>query len=192
MDLPSLTDEQITALTGLGQQVQDHYGSPQDIEWALDESGRLWLTQARPITTLYPLPDAVGGATTRVYMCLSLAQGLTRPITPMGLAAFRLIATSVASAAGHPPPDPLRGPAAYQSIGQRLFVDLTGVVRNRIGRHAVLAVFGVMEARAAAVIRGSPPIRASHSSIPRRCGRCGRWLGSYSAPGCHGGSCWPP
>ncbi|HEV2929955.1 MAG TPA: PEP-utilizing enzyme, partial [Propionibacteriaceae bacterium] len=47
----------------------------------------------------------------------------------------------------------LRGPAAYQAIGQRLFVDLTGVVRNRIGRHAVLNVFGVMEARAAAVIR---------------------------------------
>ena len=71
------------------------------------------------------VPGAGGGrATTRAYMCLSLAQGLTRPITPMGLAAFRLIATSVASAAGHPPADPLRGPAAYRSIGQRLFVDI--------------------------------------------------------------------
>ena len=151
--LASLTDQQIMALTDLGQQVQDHFGSPQDIEWALDESGRLWLTQARPITTLYPLPDNVAGTTTRVYICLSLAQGLTRPITPMGLAAFRLIATSVATAAGHPPPDPLCGPAAFQAIGQRLFVDFTGVVRNRIGRHAFLNIFGVMEARAAVVIR---------------------------------------
>jgi phosphohistidine swiveling domain-containing protein len=151
--LPTLTDEQVVALTDVGQQVQDRFGSPQDIEWAVDGSGRLWLTQARPITTLYPLPDAVGGGTTRAYLCLSLAQGLTRPITPMGLAAFRLIAGSIASAAGHPPPDPLRGPAAYQSIGQRLFVDVTAVVRNRIGRHAMLAVFGVMEARAAAVVR---------------------------------------
>ena len=121
--LPSLTDQQITALTDLGQQVQDHYGSPQDIEWALDESGRLWLTQARPITTLYPLPDNVGGASTRVYMCLSLAQGLTRPITPMGLAAFRLIATSVASAAGHPP----AGPAPRTG---RLPVDRSAAVRR--------------------------------------------------------------
>jgi phosphohistidine swiveling domain-containing protein len=152
--LPSLADEQIRALTDLGQQVQDHYGSPQDIEWALDESGRLWLTQARPITTLYPLPDSIEGTTTRAYMCLSLAQGLTRPITPMGLAAFRLIATSIAAAAGHPPPDPLRGPAAYQAIGQRLFIDFTPVVRNRVGRRAVLTVFGVMEARAAKVIQG--------------------------------------
>src|SRR5215210_3291783 len=31
---PSLTDEQITALTDLGRRVQDHYGAPQDIEWA--------------------------------------------------------------------------------------------------------------------------------------------------------------
>ncbi|HZA72840.1 MAG TPA: PEP/pyruvate-binding domain-containing protein [Propionibacteriaceae bacterium] len=150
---PSLTDPQINALTNLGRQVQDHFGSPQDIEWALDESGTVWLTQARPITTLYPVPEEVEELTTRAYMCLSLAQGLTRPITPMGLAAFRLIASSVASAAGHPPADPLRGPAAYRSIGQRLFVDITPVVRNRIGRHAMLTVFGVMEARAAAVIR---------------------------------------
>ena len=34
-----------------------HYGAPQDTEWALDGDGKLWLTQARPITTLYPLPD---------------------------------------------------------------------------------------------------------------------------------------
>ncbi len=151
----SLTDAQIAELTRLGQRVQDHYGSPQDIEWALDEAGRLWLTQARPITTLFPLPDRAGaGGGTRAYMCLSLAQGLTRPITPMGQAVFRMIGTSVGTAAGHPPADPLRGPAAYTAIGERLFVDLTPVIRNRVGRRAVLTAFGVMEARAAAVIRG--------------------------------------
>ena len=43
-------------------------------------------------------------------MCLSLAQGLTRPITPMGLAAFRLIGSSVARLVGRPPADPTQGP----------------------------------------------------------------------------------
>jgi phosphoenolpyruvate synthase/pyruvate phosphate dikinase len=152
--LPSLSERQVVELTALGQRVQEHYGSPQDIEWALDDTGRLWLTQARPVTTLYPLAEGATGSSVRAFMCLSLAQGLTRPITPMGLASFRLIATSIASAAGRPPTDPLRGPAAYQAIGQRLFVDITAVVRNRVGRRAILAVFGVMEARAAAVIRG--------------------------------------
>src|SRR4030095_6067222 len=35
----------------------------------------------------------------------------------------------------------------------RLFVDITSVLRNRIGRRAVIAVFGVMEARASAVLK---------------------------------------
>jgi pyruvate,water dikinase len=151
--LPSLTDDQVLAVTALGQRVQDHFGSPQDIEWALEGSGRLWLTQARPITTLYPLPEGSGGTGIRAYLCLSLAQGLTRPITPMGLAAFRLLGSSIASATGQPPRDVLRGPAACQPIGQRLFVDFTPAVRNRIGRRVILAAFGVMEARAAVVIR---------------------------------------
>ena len=34
--------------------VEAHFGAPQDIEWALDAAGALWLTQSRPITTLYP------------------------------------------------------------------------------------------------------------------------------------------
>ena len=95
-----LTDGQAADLARLGLRVERHYGAPQDTEWAIDAAGRLWLTQARPITTLYPLPETAA-AGTRVYLCFSLAQGLTRPMTPMGLAAFRLIGSSVA--AGRPP-----------------------------------------------------------------------------------------
>ena len=36
--------------------VERHFGAPQDIEFAIDDDGVLWLTQARPITTLFPLP----------------------------------------------------------------------------------------------------------------------------------------
>ena len=38
----------------------------------------------------------------RVYFCFSVAQGLYRPITPMGLAAFRLLASSASRAAWLP------------------------------------------------------------------------------------------
>ena len=61
----------------------------------------------------------------RVFMCLTLAQGLTRPITPMGLAAFRLIGSSVAAAAGVPGTAPLAGPRALHNLGERVFVDVT-------------------------------------------------------------------
>ena len=111
-----------------------------------------WLTQARPITTLYPQARTHRPGL-RVLMCLSLAQGLTRPITPMGIAAIRLIGTSVAIAIKMPPAQPLAGPPAMHAPGQRLFVDITSVLRNRIGRRAVIAVFGVMEARASALLR---------------------------------------
>ena len=154
-----LTDKQTAELAALGHRVEGHFGSPQDIEWAIAGDGRLWLTQSRPITTLFPVPQrAAGGSTaggegTRVYLCFSLAQGLTRPITPMGLAAFRLIASSVARAAQFDVPEPRKGPSPYAVAGQRIYFDLTAVARSTTGRRIVPRVFDVMEARSATVLR---------------------------------------
>src|SRR2546421_722148 len=52
----SLSDEQVRHLSKLGTEVEAHFGMPQDIEWAIDSSGQVFLLQARPITTLFPLP----------------------------------------------------------------------------------------------------------------------------------------
>src|SRR5581483_783330 len=46
-----LTDDEVLALARLALDVERHYGSPQDVEWAL-AAGRTWLVQSRPITTL--------------------------------------------------------------------------------------------------------------------------------------------
>jgi pyruvate,water dikinase len=46
-----LTDEQACDVARLAAEVEKHYGSPQDIEWAL-YAGTLYLLQSRPITTL--------------------------------------------------------------------------------------------------------------------------------------------
>ncbi len=46
-----LTDDEILDLARLGIRVEEHYGVPQDVEWAVAE-GRTWLVQSRPITTL--------------------------------------------------------------------------------------------------------------------------------------------
>jgi pyruvate,water dikinase len=150
-----LDDAQLLALERLGRRAEVHFGAPQDLEWAIDGGGTAWLTQSRPITTLYPLPEPRRGRDgTRVYLCFSLAQGLTRPLTPMGLAGFRLIASSVARAAGFDVPVPHDGPPPYVQAGQRLFFDLTPVVRSAVGRAIVPRVFDIMEARSAAVLRG--------------------------------------
>ncbi|MFN2224776.1 MAG: PEP/pyruvate-binding domain-containing protein, partial [Anaerolineae bacterium] len=46
-----LTTDELRHLVDLGNQVEDHFGCPQDIEWAV-EDGVLYLLQSRPITNL--------------------------------------------------------------------------------------------------------------------------------------------
>jgi phosphohistidine swiveling domain-containing protein len=149
-----LTDEQIRALAVLGTQVEAHYGEPQDIEWAIDPAGSVWLTQARPITTLFPLPAAgLDDSDLRVYFCFSLAQGLHRPLTPMGLSAIRVIGASVVRLYGVRTLDPVAGPPAIRDAAGRLFLDITPIMRSAVGRALFPRILDVMEARSAAVLR---------------------------------------
>lgn len=51
-DQPALTDEQIQELAKMAVMIEDHYRCPQDIEWTIDEKGKVWILQSRPVTTL--------------------------------------------------------------------------------------------------------------------------------------------
>ncbi|MFC7155630.1 phosphoenolpyruvate synthase [Halomarina halobia] len=46
-----LTDDEIARLVELGRQVEEHYGRPQDVEWAVYR-GEVYMLQSRPITTI--------------------------------------------------------------------------------------------------------------------------------------------
>ncbi len=48
----AITDEQVKHLAELGKSIEDHYGKPMDIEWAIDDADKIWILQSRPITTL--------------------------------------------------------------------------------------------------------------------------------------------
>jgi pyruvate,water dikinase len=48
---PCLDDAQLDALVEFGRRVERHFGDPQDIEWAIDRKGELFLLQSRPVTT---------------------------------------------------------------------------------------------------------------------------------------------
>ena len=163
----SLADAQLRALAELGERVEAHYGEPQDTEWAIDTAGKLWLLQARPITTLFPLPS---GAPTndddlRVYFSGSVAQGVYRPLTPMGLQAFRLVASAMVTLAGRPPHDIDAGPAFFTEAGGRLFLDITTALRSTFGRRVLDLALRNMEARTAPILRQLaadprlPPVR---------------------------------
>src|SRR5499427_7526333 len=47
----ALDDARLRELAAMGVRVETHYGAPQDIEWAVDHGGKLWLVQSRAITT---------------------------------------------------------------------------------------------------------------------------------------------
>jgi pyruvate,water dikinase len=52
---PSLTADQLRGLANLGRKSQEHFGRPQDMEWAL-AGGRMFVLQSRPMTALPPQP----------------------------------------------------------------------------------------------------------------------------------------
>ena len=55
-----LDDEQLRALLEVGRRVERHFGSHQDIEWAFDGDGELFVLQARPVTVT-PQRETAGG-----------------------------------------------------------------------------------------------------------------------------------
>lgn len=50
-DAPTLAPEQVEQLGLLGLRIEHLFKAPQDIEWAIDAAGKLFILQARPITS---------------------------------------------------------------------------------------------------------------------------------------------
>src|SRR5439155_895983 len=44
-----LSDGQLREIAALGARIEEHFGRPQDIEWAIDRGGKLWIVQSREI-----------------------------------------------------------------------------------------------------------------------------------------------
>lgn len=47
--LPVLSDEQLRKLAAIAIRLEQHFGSPQDIEWSIDHSGEVVILQSRPL-----------------------------------------------------------------------------------------------------------------------------------------------
>ena len=59
INAPALEPDSQRAVAALANQASDHFGVPQDIEWAI-EKDKLYLLQSRPITTLKDVADPDG------------------------------------------------------------------------------------------------------------------------------------
>ena len=51
---PCLSDEQISRLASYARKAEAHFGQPQDMEWTIDQEGRLYLLQSRPLRLASP------------------------------------------------------------------------------------------------------------------------------------------
>ncbi|HEX8439264.1 PEP/pyruvate-binding domain-containing protein, partial [Archangium sp.] len=81
----ALDDATVARLVEAGRRIESLRGGPQDIEWCL-EGGQLFIVQARPITTLFPLPEpAPADGALHVYLSFSHAQVNTAVLPPMSL-----------------------------------------------------------------------------------------------------------
>ncbi len=56
---PKLSDQQVLELSAVGERIESHYGSPQDIEWGWADD-QFYLLQTRPITTVAPQTSTNG------------------------------------------------------------------------------------------------------------------------------------
>jgi rifampicin phosphotransferase len=119
----ALTNEQILQLCRLGKKIEAHFGFPQDIEWCLVEDS-FFIVQSRPITTLYPIPEAKDQEN-RVYVSVGHQQMMTDAMKPLGLS-FYLLVTS----------------APMHKAGGRLFVDISRQMASSAGRKMMIEVLG--------------------------------------------------
>ena len=78
-----LDDAQAGQVAAMAVRVAAHYGQPQDLEWAIDTSGTLWLLQARPMTAL-PEPVTFTAPGPGLWMRnFRLGEWLPDPMTPL-------------------------------------------------------------------------------------------------------------
>ncbi len=85
MEKPALKTDTIQALAHVGREIQAFYKSPQDIEFAVDSNGEVFILQARPITTLFPIDGLEQDEKLHAYLAASsVLLGMKEPFTPLG------------------------------------------------------------------------------------------------------------
>ncbi|RAS81144.1 phosphoenolpyruvate synthase [Priestia endophytica] len=119
----TLNEHQILQLARIGRQIEAYFGYPQDIEWCLVDD-TFYIVQSRPITTLYPIPEANDGEN-HIYVSVGHQQMMTDPMKPLGLSFFLLTT-----------------PAPMRKAGGRLFVDVTHMLASLDNRKMLLDAMG--------------------------------------------------
>ncbi len=150
-----LTESQVVHLAKIGDRIANHYGQPQDIEWALTND-EFTILQSRPITSLFPIPEEalrVEEATGELQIMFSFAsvQGVMAPITPLGQDSIRHLFAKAGLMFDMN--RDIHSQRVIFSSAERLWVNLTTVARHPIGRKLIGRGLPMIDPNAATVMK---------------------------------------
>jgi rifampicin phosphotransferase len=134
----ALNDDQVRQVAEVGARVEAIYGGePQDIEWCI-AGGQLYVVQARPITSLFPVPRAKADGL-RLFLSFGHLQMMLDAMPRLAQQVWQLFLP-----AGKSRLPTLRAPPEFSPVmvpaASRLFIDVTGVLRVQRLRHLLLGL----------------------------------------------------
>lgn len=139
-----LKESMIHQLACIAVDIEKFYGMPMDIEWAFDQDGKLWVLQARAITTLFPLvdPEREGNA---VYLSFHHVQNMMKPMRTLGADCLKWVFPFDRDATGKT--------QIMRVAGGYLFVDLTDYLAVPLFRKVIGKRMDVIDAVMASSMR---------------------------------------
>jgi phosphohistidine swiveling domain-containing protein len=120
-----LTDEQARDIAALSRQISRRMGRAQDIEWAI-ENGKIYVLQARPITTMRDLPDP--DAVRTIWDNSNITEsysGITTPLTfSFARAAYEAVYRELCRI--------LKVPDSKIAANEQILRNMLGLIRGRV------------------------------------------------------------
>jgi phosphohistidine swiveling domain-containing protein len=89
----TLNKKQIKRLSKIAQKIENQFGCPQDIEWAI-KGGRIWLLQSRPITNL-PMSKQKSWEDRQIWSNIGAQEVLPDVVTPATLSLIENLAETM-------------------------------------------------------------------------------------------------
>src|SRR5262245_47384887 len=151
-----LSDAQVAELCAMGRRIETGAGAPQDIEWCY-EGGTLYVVQARPITTLFPLPEPAPADGIHVYVSFGHVQMMPEAMPPLALDTWVLLLPFARGSLTARAEDRPAQPRAVGLAAGRLYIDVTTPLRIPPLRKLVLGLFATVYPQIPAALRSQLP-----------------------------------
>lgn len=198
-DTFALTDGQAVEISRMAERAEALIAAPVDVEWAYGSDGSLYLLQARPVTTYFPLPEELVTAPAdprRLYADSTLLEeGLHEPLSVLG---GRWMEDAIIEMVRHATGRRISTRASdglVLTVGGRWYLNVSNVLW--LGRERLAKSLEALDVHAAQVMRNvaveryreaarKPGVRSiaglALSTIAYSAGPVGRMLAALAAP----------